>query len=401
MPLLPNKQDCCGCTACSQICARQAITMKPDKEGFLYPEVDCEKCVECQLCTNVCPILHYDNIPSKEATPLKIWGMQTKKDDVYSSSSSGGVFSELASYVIGQSGVVYGAVYDDNMKVLHTRIDSEKDIHKLRGSKYVQSELGDVFKRVKMDLVENRLVLFSGTGCQIEGLRLFLRKEYASLITIDLVCHGVPSPKLYADYIHFLEEEYHAKVIDINMRDKTKGWKQRFHYRIKFDNGIAASQTEIFDTRKTNIWNVMFFSECITRPSCHVCRFANYLRPSDITIADFWGVQKSHPDFYNGKGVSLVMANTDRGKNIVEAIKDSFRSIETTKEKSSQPCLHTPVHANPLRSKYWEDVDKLTFRQLIKKYHRYGFFDYYWHYYRMEFHSFRVRLLSYRKNQIL
>lgn len=389
MPILPIKKDCCGCTACSQTCSHNAISMIPDEEGFLYPQVSEKCCVECGLCSRSCPILHYDNIASKDADPIEILGMENLNPKILHQSSSGGVFFQIAKNVIEKGGVVYGVIYDDEMTVRHKRVDKAEELCLFCGSKYVQSRLEDTFKDIKKDLQKDIFVLFSGTACQVDALHLFLRKDYPKLITTDLICHGVPSPLMFSKYIDLLQRKYRSKVVWLNMRDKEKGWTREHHYRIYLQNGKS-----YFDNRHTNLWTKMYFSENISRPSCHVCRFTNYLRPSDITIADFLWVEERYPEFYQGNGVSLVIVNTEKGKEIIEGIKDQFRHFVSDKEGCSQPCLHHPSPISPRREQYWKDVYSLSFEKLVRKYHEYGLFDYYTRRFRIKVHNIRVKLLD-------
>lgn len=390
---LKNKSDCCGCTACESVCGHHAIQLKEDVEGFLYPHIDTALCINCRLCEKVCPIVKYDAIEDKTGCDTqRFFALSHKDDSVKEQSSSGATFHELAANVLNKDGVVYGAVFDACMNVVHCRICDKENIHLFYGSKYVQSDLRGVFRQVKSDLSCGKHVLFSGTPCQVEGLKLYLHREYGKLLTVDVVCHGVPSPMLFRKYVKMLECVYGKKVQHINMRDKKKGWKQRYHFRIKFEDG-----TEIYDTRHGNMWNEMFFSENISRPSCHSCRFTNYCRPSDITIADFWGIEKRHPEYKGKGGVSLVMSNTPKGELAINGILQNYDHMEVSKEETLQPCLQHSVTPNPARTAYWKDVKTLSFDKLLKKYHRYAIMNYYWHLYRLEFHIWRTE--NFRKNK--
>lgn len=360
---IENKSDCCGCTACSNICLHGAIKMRSDEEGFYYPDIDASKCIDCGLCERVCPIIEYDKIKNKDASPVKIYGLTNKNNEIYNTSSSGGVFTEIANYVIELGGVVVGVGYDNNMVVKHIIATTKNDLNLFRGSKYVQSDIQEIYVRIKDFLKQQKIVLFTGTPCQVEGLKLFLRRKYDNLITIDLVCHAVPSPKIFKNYVSFIEKRKKKKVVSIIMRDKAKGWSNEFHYRVVFEDGSF-----LFDTELTNLWSKIFFSQLVNRPSCHSCRFTNFLRPGDYTLADFWGIHESYPEKFQGKGVSLLLINTFKGEEIFKNIKNHFDYFEAEKDKCIQPCLLSPTKAVSNRSLFWQDYQKYDFKYLAEKY---------------------------------
>ncbi|WP_251968442.1 Coenzyme F420 hydrogenase/dehydrogenase, beta subunit C-terminal domain [Parabacteroides sp. AD58] len=360
-----NKADCCGCTACASICTHSAITMQPDIEGFLYPAVNSDLCTNCGLCEKVCPTTYYDALDKAMSSP-KIYALRNRDSKILKTSSSGGVFAELVSYTLSKDGVVYGAVYDENFHVIHRLAKNETEALQIRGSKYVQSDLRGIYKDIRDQLRKNQFVLFSGTPCQVQGLKNFLIKPYVNLLTVDIMCHCVPSPRVYDDYLHFIQKTFKSSISSIFMKDKTLGWgKQRL--RISFSDG-----KEIFDTPESNLWNQLFYSQLISRPSCHECRFSNYQHPGDLTIGDYWGIEKVHPEFYDSNGVSLLFTNTDKGETVFSDIKDSFFFIESTKDHCVQPNLISPVESNPLREMFWLDYDKKTFRSIAVKYFNYG-----------------------------
>lgn len=364
---LIDKSYCCGCSACEDICPHNAIEMHEDEKGFLYPLINKSLCINCDLCTKVCPIIHRDKADEfkAEANPL-IFGCYSKDDEIVKKSSSGGLFSTFAQYILQQSGIVYGAAWSSDMKVKHIRINSTKDLYRLQGSKYVQSNTQGIYNLVKKDLLTGASVLFSGTPCQIEALRLYLRKDYSNLYTIDLVCHAVPSPLLFKDFISFAQNKYKKRIVSISLRDKSKGWSRNFHSKIYFEDG-----TSKFDTMTTNLWNNLFFSFCIDRDSCHECRFTNYQRPGDITLADYWFLEQSHPDKHNPTGVSLTLVNTPQGNSLFNNIQHKISAFETTKEESTQPCLLSPTKASERRDEFWQDYTKHGFKYVVNKYTHY------------------------------
>lgn len=222
-----NKADCCGCTACASICTHSAITMQPDIEGFLYPAVNSDLCTNCGLCEKVCPTTYYDTLDKAMSSP-KIYALRNRDSKILKTSSSGGVFAELVSYTLSKDGVVYGAVYDENFHVIHRLAKNETEALQIRGSKYVQSDLRGIYKDIRDQLRKNQFVLFSGTPCQVQGLKNFLIKPYVNLLTVDIMCHCVPSPRVYDDYLHFIQKTFKSSISSIFMKDKTLGWgKQR------------------------------------------------------------------------------------------------------------------------------------------------------------------------------
>lgn len=313
------KNKCNGCHACFNICPKKCIKMEYNNEGFLYPTIDKDICINCNLCKKVCPIIdnQYEklfNNPSNEAYALKAFSNKLKME-----SSSGGAFSIIASKILMKNGVVYGAAYDENFLVKHIRVDNIKDLNKLRRSKYVQSCIGNTYSLAKEDLEKGVSVLFTGTACQIAGLKSFLRKEYNNLLCIDVICHGVPSPMVWNDYIKGLEKKEKAKIVDINFRDKIQSWI-KFNITFTFNNGKIISE---------QVWNnsymLGFLKDIYLRNSCYNCEFKNYeiKRVSDITMADYWGVDTEEIEFFDDKGVSLLLINSSKGKKVIENLNDS------------------------------------------------------------------------------
>ena len=281
-----DKNKCYGCTACYNICPKQAIVMEEDEKGFLYPKVIKEKCINCGLCENLC-FKKQDEVLEETVC----YAVKNKDDLVKSKSSSGGAFSAFASQVLKQNGVVYGADYGKKFEVVHKRVTKEKELQDLRGSKYIQSNLDKIFTQVKADLKENKNVLFVGTPCQVYGLKKFLKKEeQVNLITMDLVCHGVPSPKIWKDYVKYIEKEYGGSLTQFTFRNKQEGWRG-YHLLAKFNNNKESTSRKVY-----SFLNI-FSSDMPLRESCYNCSFATTKRISDITIGDFWGVEKALPDF--------------------------------------------------------------------------------------------------------
>jgi len=355
---IKDKTNCSGCYACYNICPKSCITMKSDTEGFWYPEVDKNKCVNCDLCENVCPILHdriIDNAP-------KAYACYNKDEVTRLKSSSGGIFSLIAKYVLKQKGVVFGASFDENFQLVHTYTESEDEIYKFRGSKYVQSKIGHSYSLAKKYLEDDRIVLFTGTPCQIDGLKSFLKKDYEDLITQDIVCHGVPSPKVWEKYKSEVAKGH--KIINVSFRDKSKGWSNG-SLKIDFDDGTSFSQLG-----SDNIYIRGFIKNLYLRPSCFDCHSKSIHRNSDITLADFWGIQNIAPELNDEKGISLILINSVIGQKILDDIKSKVVYKEVGIEDSFRynPCAYQSTIINPKRDTFLRELDNISFIQLLKKF---------------------------------
>ena len=289
---ITDKTKCCGCGACAQICPRNAIAMQADNEGFLYPTVDESKCIKCGLCLKSCPIL---NNKKQQITP-EVYVAKNKNIEEQKQSSSGGMFSVLANYVLEQKGIVFGAAFDRNWKVEHCFINKKEDLDKLRRSKYVQSNTLETFREAKKFLESGKHVLYTGTPCQIAGLKSFLSKDYDNLLTVDIICHSTPSPKVWQD---FLAQNYDtSKLIKIDFRDKKDGWNKselRFYFKDRKDY-IANKQPALFVKG--------FIAGLFSRPSCYNCYFKYFNRFSDFTIGDAWGYDHYAPEMFDKNGFS-------------------------------------------------------------------------------------------------
>ena len=314
---LLNKADCSGCGACRDACLAKAVCMEEDEEGFLYPKIDQEKCVHCGRCDAVCPILNVDQIAFSGIAPIA-YAVRNKNENTRKKSSSGGVFSEIASFIISVGGVVFGAAMDDECQVLHIAIDKIEDIEKLQGSKYVQSNLGDAYMQAKKYLDEGRVVLFTGTPCQIGGLHNFLKREYEHLYTQDIICHGVPSPMVLKKYVKYQEKKHGANLQKMLFRHKAYGWKKS-SVCLEFDNNtkwVKAANDDLY--MRAFLWNLSL------RPSCYSCAFKTKYRNSDFTLADFWGVDNICPNFDDGWGTSLVITHSNKANKLLKKMLPCF-----------------------------------------------------------------------------
>ena len=355
---IKNPADCCGCTACASICNHDAITMKPDALGFLYPEVDKEKCVDCGLCEKVCAFNdHYDTSLNLEK-PLA-YGARHKDMNEVETSRSGAAFIAISDYILEQGGVVYGAGYTDHFRVVHKRATTKEERNEFKGSKYVQSNMDTVFRQVKKDLRDGLTVLFSGTPCQTSGLNSYVGKRLReNLFLIDIVCHGVPSPYMWRDYIAYLEKKQGSPIVWVNFRDKQEfGWRaHRETFKFLMGGGKMS-------------FTFLFYKHIMFRKSCGKCHFANTKRPSDITIADFWGWEKTDPNFNaDDKGVSLVLLNTERGRKLFEAVKDKMDTFHVNLEDCLQPNMMHPSEIHPKRNQFEKEYAKKGFKYVYFKY---------------------------------
>lgn len=324
-----QKAECCGCSACALGCPKHCIKLAEDAEGFLYPLIDNKVCVKCGKCDSVCPIQH-SNGPQ---VPFATYAATNPDEYVRSQSSSGGIFSLLAEYVIRQSGVVFGAAFNENWEVKHSYTDTPDGIAKFRGSKYVQSRIGASYVEAERFLKAGRKVLFSGTPCQIAGLKSFLRKDYENLLTVDCVCHGVPSPGIFKEY---LKSASRPPITKINFRDKSTGWKH-FSVTVKSEN---AEMSQIYHS---NEYMQGFLGNLYLRPSCYDCHFREGRSGSDITLGDFWGIDKIRPDLDDDKGLSLVIANNKQANDLLRELGGDMNEMQLSNAIKYNPSITTSV----------------------------------------------------------
>ena len=361
------KQDnlkCCGCTACYAVCPKNAITMQADSEGFKYPVIDKKECIDCGLCSKVCPLDKYKNEVNISKTSFAC----TAKDENFAKqSSSGGVFTILANMFVEKGAVIYGAAFDNNWHVKHIGVDNKAELKKLYTSKYVQSDMGNTFKTVKADLENGKEVLFAGTPCQIAGVKSYLRKDYDNLITVDFICHGVPSPAVWGVYIAEKAAALDSQIIDISFRNKKDGWKN-YYFMIKTEN-----RRIYYEKASENIYMNGFLKDLYLRPSCYDCKFKTLKRASDITLADFWGIEKVMPEMYDENGVSLCWSSSEKGSKILaEVLKQMlYEEVNLQEAVKHNPSAIKSVNIHKNRDKFFkafaESHDDVI--KLIEKYY--------------------------------
>lgn len=364
---IKEKKNCCGCSACYSICPKNCISMEEDNEGFRYPKIDEEKCIKCGLCLRICPIL---SKKKTEENQIKTYAAINKNEETRLKSSSGGLFTAFAEYVLEQGGVVFGAGFNENFVVCHQACQTIEDLEKLRKSKYVQSVIGNTFKQAKDLLDQNRLVYFSGTPCQIAGLKSYLKKDYPNLIAQDLICLGVPSPLVWKKYLEMKTNEAKLKPASVCFRDKATGWKT-YSFTIKFKK--ENNQEEVYTKSRYNEpYMNMFLYGKILRPSCYSCSFKGTNRVSDITLADFWGdkLKKIAPEMSDKKGCSLVIVHSKKGEEAFRQISDKIKFVEALPKDAlkANPMVRKTAYKSPRRNSAMKNLSRLPFKKFVKKY---------------------------------
>lgn len=358
-----DKTQCCGCSACYNICPKNAISMKEDEFGFQYPVVLNDICINCGLCERVCCYLNEytdKNILDKSIA----YGGWINDNHIRSISTSGGIFTAISEFIINSKGIVCGAIYDEELEVIHAIVDNMDDLKKINGSKYVQSNIKNNYRLIKSYLDDDRYVLFSGTPCQVSGLNSYLGKEYDKLYTCDIVCHGVPSPLVFRKYKKELEETNNSKIIKINFRDKKTGW-ENYSFSCKFKNG-----KEVSDKYNLNPYMKAYLADIDLRESCPTCKFSKLPRYSDFTLGDFWGVDNYYPNLNtNDKGTSLVLVHTIKGDKLIKNINNIYiEKCELDKAIEGNPSIiyHLPAHEK--REEFFEGIKDRSIYKLNKIY---------------------------------
>ena len=359
MITITDKSQCCGCSACAQRCPKQCISMQMDNEGFLYPQVDISKCIDCHLCEKVCPVINQ----YEARTPLNVYAAKNSDDEVRHQSSSGGIFTLLAEQTIKDGGVVFGACWDKEWNVKHDSVDNISDLYRFRSSKYLQSVIGDNYLKAEHFLKTGRKVMFTGTPCQIAGIKHFLRKEYDNLLTVEVICHSVPSPRVWQQYLttrlNTLKWEK-SDIRNISFRDKKTGWKT---YSFVIENKDGNSFIEL---SSKNAFMRGFLADLYTRPSCHACPAKQLKSGSDITLGDFWSIESLMPEIDDDKGVSAIIVNTDKGKQVLHNINVELHEVQYNELTTRNPALVKSFHKTPKRTEFFKE-DGYTFEEKVKR----------------------------------
>lgn len=363
---ITNKIDCCGCNACGDICPKGAIIFKTDIEGFWYPIVDKNKCIDCGLCDRVCPIININDLKKNDLPESICYAAEHKNLEVVFDSTSGGMFSALADIMYRSKGYVGGAIFNEDFSVRQYISNDKADLPRLRSSKYLQSNLEGFFKQVSELVKVGENVLVCGSPCQMAALRAFLRKDYDNLIIADYICRGINSPKVWRKYLDSFEERYGHKVVYCKAKSKEYGWRN-LTQKVILSNGKAYYETK--DQSKFTQGYLQTGVYC--RPSCYDCKFKGYPRISDITLADFWGIENVDISMEKDLGTSLVMVNSKKGevyfekaKQRINYIQVPFKSIEVGNRS-----LHLSIDPPTVdRKQFFEDLDKMSFIQIADKY---------------------------------
>ena len=352
--MITDYAKCYGCGACVCACPKQCISMVSNDEGFLYPSIDSSACIHCQKCSVVCPI----NNDLPKTNYFAVYAAVNKNADERNISSSGGVFLPLAKWIIHSGGIVFGAAFDDAFELEHTYAETEEELKKFCGSKYLQSNLRHSFSDVEKFLLQGKTILFVGTPCQVAGLKKYLGKDYEGLYTVDFICHGVPSPTLWKKYVRSLHS---GKPKDISFRDKSSGWKD-YSVRINFE------KKDYFCPNTKDRFMELFISEYPLRESCFSCAFKDHKSAGDLTLGDFWGVDSIFPNLDDDKGVSLVLVNTEKGCALFDHISDQITRIETTYAQavSRNKSAFTRPQRNSRRDLYLKSIKKKSFDYIYK-----------------------------------
>ncbi|WP_197052628.1 Coenzyme F420 hydrogenase/dehydrogenase, beta subunit C-terminal domain [Eubacterium sp. ER2] len=367
-----REDECCGCTACKSICPKNAITLQPNREGFLYPQVNTEICVDCSQCVKVCDFQHRDTETKTFGDYPHVLAVRHRNKEVVECSTSGGAFTGISDFVLNRNGVVYGATIDNDFVVKHIRAVSESDRNKLRGSKYVQSDLGGSFGSVKRDLDNGIEVLFTGTPCQCAGVKSYLERTKTSmdkLIICDFVCHGTPSPRLWKEHVASLQRRYKKKIEYYQFRPKVNGWRNHTE-AVVLKDGKKVYKPAFIQKHKQ-----IFYSHLALRKSCYNCKYTSIFRDTELTIADCWGIEKKVPEWNDDRGVSLVLINNKKGEKIFDSIKDNFEYRQIDIKDFMQPQLQHPANKPKQREEFWNEYYQHGYKFIVKKYTTCNFKD--------------------------
>lgn len=357
-----EKINCCGCSACYNICPKNAISMIDDEEGFSYPVIDENLCIDCGFCQNTCPLLKDDNC--KNSQEPEFYVAKHKDIDVLLSSTSGGAFTALSDIILNEGGVIYGVDFDAEFNIIHKRAHTHAQRNSMRFSKYAQSNLNSIFADIKRDLILGKKVLFTGTPCQTAGLKSFIGTGSISsnLYTCDLICHSIPSPLIWSEYRNLLEKEHNSKLEEVYFRTKNVAWcrensNKGFTYKVQGDDNYYTDD---------RFYQLFFGEMTIMRPSCEYCPYTDIHRASDITIADYWGIEKYSSEWYDSRGVSVILVSTPKGRELLNKTSSelSFEKRPRSEQLTEQKRLSTPPIYPENRSLFWKDYRKFGFQYI-------------------------------------
>lgn len=361
-----EKKDCCGCSACVESCPKNAIVMKADREGFLYPEIDKNLCIDCKICKKVCPMINAKELKNYEKNSFYL--AKHKDKNVLKHSTSGGAFTAISDYILKKKGVICGVDFDEKFCVTHKMAETSEERDKFRFSKYVQSNLKDIFQDIKKELIAGKKVLFTGTPCQCAGLKGFMRGSSLAkeLYICDLICHSIPSPRIWEEFKKLLEKENGGVIREIHFRTKDMLWS-----RANSNKTFFFATTEMEKLKLDERFYKMFFGlGTITRPSCSRCPFTDKNRVSDITIADYFGIEEYSPELYDELGLSLIIVNSKKGEEILENIKDDLylEKRDPAESLKHQQRLSKPMPIPDNREEFWLELDNIGLEKVLEKY---------------------------------
>lgn len=360
------KEKCCGCRSCKYTCPVQAITMEKDSEGFSIPSINETKCIQCRVCIKRCPSI----VHQKKNKVIKTYAAQIKNNEILKESSSGGIFSVIAENIIGQGGIVIGCKFNQNFEAEQVVVNRVEELEAIRGSKYVQSDTKDMYIEVEKNLKIGKTVLYTGTPCQVAGLKAYLKQDYLNLMTMDFVCHGVPSPKMFKAYVKDIEKRIGTRILSYKFRDKgKKGWGAVASYEfIKKDKVIKK-----YESGKINSYYYGFINKMFNRNVCYNCLYNGCERVSDITIGDYWGGKKYHPQFNFSKGVSLVVISTEIGIKMFEKVRNSMIIEEShieymMKENDALQVAQLDKEIPEVRKSIYSILEQASYKQIKEQY---------------------------------
>lgn len=359
--------NCYGCGTCFHVCPVGAIQMEADKEGFVYPKIEQKKCIDCRKCELVCPYIK--EIYNSEEIIQEYYAAKHKNEQIVRQSASGGVFTALSDVILKNDGVIYGAAFSEELYIRHERAEKRVQRDTFRGSKYVQSDISGILELVSKDLKDNRFVLFSGTPCQTDGIKQYLsaeRVDMEKLILCDFICHGTASPMVWKKYVEFLNHQLGEKIEYYSFRGTDR-------LGVNFPQIVAGGKNISLKYKNKNSFYKMYVSCYITRPSCYTCNYASYERVSDITLGDFWNIDSVDRQMNDGNGVSSVILNTEKGKEIFDKCRNDLLYLKCSKEDIWQPHLEYPNEEPLKRVEFWKDFQNKNFKEVLSKYGRGNF----------------------------